>query len=361
MILFQDFAAGGTERIMIRLANRWARRRRVTILCGFEGGPAREAVGQGVAVIELSPAIPRSPLSRLRLGRAMADLLPVLNPDVIVLPGNHMLPALSVMPRTATPIVCKLSNPLVSGMPERLGKLVRAPVCGWLAERLTAIVAMSHNLGSELRQDLPEYPITVIAEPILDDRPPSPRSAQGAGRALVFVGRLVPQKNVELAIQALLHLPSDFTLRIVGDGPERARLEGLVQRLALSGRVRFAGHVRDVSSHLAASDIFLLPSRYEGYPAAAVEALAAGLPIVATACSTALPEIISHPSMGRVADADPWGFATAINQLARGPAPDPASIEQLVSRHRLSACADRWLAELDHVVGRARHNAAVRE
>ncbi len=353
VILFQDFAAGGTERIMIRLANQWAQRRRVTILCGTMAGPTHQSVGPDVEVIEAFPPIPRSPLSRLHLGRAFSLMLPALNADVLVSPGNHILPALAAMPRTAVPIVCKLSNPLESGMPRWFGRMLLSPGRRWMASRLTSIVAMSDNLKRELAAHVAEAIISVIAEPIVDDQPPAVSLRPGPRRRLVFVGRLVPQKNVALAIRALSLLPQDFTLRIVGDGPERPMLERLVRTSNLSDRVRFVGQVDDVQPHLQAGDLLVLPSRYEGYPAVAVEALAAGLAIVATDCSAALSEIITHSSMGCVASGRPRQFAAAIRQMADKGAPDPRGLEALVRRHRLSASADAWLVELDRAVRKA--------
>lgn len=84
---------------------------------------------------------------------------------------------------------------------------------------------------------------------------------------------------VEAWPRVLRDLP-DARLVLVGEGPDRPRLEHLVRTLGLGERVRFAGHRDDVPALLALADVFAFPSRYEGLPGAVVEALFAGLPVV---------------------------------------------------------------------------------
>ncbi|MDH7637381.1 glycosyltransferase [Sphingomonas oryzagri] len=350
-ILFQDFAAGGTERIMVRLANEWARSREVAIFCGSESGPARSGVSAGVQVFETTPATPRSLLSRWILGRKLSPMLRRWRPDVIVGPGNHMLPVILASDRTATPIVCKLSNPIDPATHSMIPS-------GWLAgvrrracAPLTQIVAMSPSLRDEAARYLRTDHVTVISEPILAALPaPIHRRPKRPRRRIVFAGRLVAQKNVALALRTLALLPAEMTLTIVGDGPDRARLEALSLRLGLAGRVRFVGFVADIAPYLTDADLFLLPSRFEGYPAVLIEALAAGLPVVATACSPAMPEIVSDPSFGKIAHPDPIALAAAILSLEQSDGPDPDLLAAFLARHSLDTAASRWLACLDEVV-----------
>ena len=103
---------------------------------------------------------------------------------------------------------------------------------------------------------------------------------------IVAVGRLAAQKGQDLLLRALPRVRAaagPLTLTLVGDGPDRARLEALAAELDLGDAVRFAGRVTDVRPALAEADLFVLPSRFEGHPLALLEAMDAGLPIVATA------------------------------------------------------------------------------
>jgi glycosyltransferase involved in cell wall biosynthesis len=100
---------------------------------------------------------------------------------------------------------------------------------------------------------------------------------------LVSVGRLAAPKDFATLLDALAELPrGSATLRIVGDGPEREALEERARTLALDQWVRFEGTVPDVAPALAEADVFVLSSRSEGMPMSVLEAMAAGLPIVAT-------------------------------------------------------------------------------
>ena len=100
---------------------------------------------------------------------------------------------------------------------------------------------------------------------------------------VVSVGRLHWLKNYETALRAMaLVRDCDFDYHVAGSGPDEARLRSLCAALALHDRTRFLGYVRGVPSVLGEADIFLMPSRWEGFGLAAVEAMNAGLPVVAS-------------------------------------------------------------------------------
>jgi len=102
------------------------------------------------------------------------------------------------------------------------------------------------------------------------------------------VARLTPQKGISYLLEALASLPSLSVPPhgvIVGDGVLRAELEARRDRLGLAGRVHFLGHRRDIALILGALDLFVLPSLYEGLSLALLEAMSAGVPVVATAVS----------------------------------------------------------------------------
>jgi glycosyltransferase involved in cell wall biosynthesis len=108
-----------------------------------------------------------------------------------------------------------------------------------------------------------------------------------AGPIIIYVGALRTVKGVEFLLKAMKTIAEadpTVTLLLVGDGVEREKLEGLVRNLGLEERVRFIGRVdnEDVSRYLSASDLFILPSLAEGFGIALLEAMASGLPIVAT-------------------------------------------------------------------------------
>jgi glycosyltransferase involved in cell wall biosynthesis len=145
---------------------------------------------------------------------------------------------------------------------------------------------------------------------------------RGQDRVLLVVGRLEPQKGHRVLLDALPAVRAEFGSAIVvcvGEGGERAALEAQAVRLGVEGAVRFAGFRSDVQRWLAAADVVVLPSFYEGLPLAAIEALAASRPVVATAVD-GTPEVIVDGQTGlTVPPGDAKGLAAAIARLLREP------------------------------------------
>jgi glycosyltransferase involved in cell wall biosynthesis len=127
----------------------------------------------------------------------------------------------------------------------------------------------------------------------------------GAALRLLCVGRLAPAKGQWLLLQACAALVGEgraLDLTLVGDGPDRARLEDEVQRLGLQRQVRFAGALNqpEVRAALAQADVFVLPSLAEGIPVVLMEAMASGLPCVSSPVN-GIPELIRHELDGLLA------------------------------------------------------------
>ena len=129
---------------------------------------------------------------------------------------------------------------------------------------------------------------------------------------LVFaVGRLVEQKNHELAIRAMTRVPG-ATLAIVGDGPLRPELERLATEL--DAPVLFTGVRRDARALMGAADAVVLPSRWEGLPLTALEALASGTPLVATNVR-GLRELLVDGENALLVPEEPEALATALRRV----------------------------------------------
>ena len=138
---------------------------------------------------------------------------------------------------------------------------------------------------------------------------------------LVFVGRLDPVKNVDVLLRATARVSQeqDVQLLLVGDGPERGRLETLTETLNLSDRVRFAGQRLDVDRILKAAYIYILPSKWEGMPMAAQEAMAAGLPVIASRTEGIIDVIEDNITGLLVAPGSVDQLAHAISRLIQNP------------------------------------------
>jgi L-malate glycosyltransferase len=141
-------------------------------------------------------------------------------------------------------------------------------------------------------------------------------------RRIVSVARLRPEKGLDTLVDAFASLSrvyADATLTIVGDGPLRDSLESRIASLGLTGRVRLTGHRDDVAAVLRDHDLFALASRSEAFPNAVIEAMAAGLPVVATDVG-GIPELVEHAVNGLLVPPGlPGPLARALTSLIARP------------------------------------------
>jgi len=257
------------------------------------------------------------------------------------------------------PLVCRLSNRLQKRGLDWVSQATFSIFMRLASRRVDAIVAMSDALQREACTILDRDDIASIAEPNLPDGYLPNRSPidLATGPLIVCAGRLERQKRFELALAAFAALPTrNARLLILGDGSRRAALERKAAKLGISDRVEFAGHVPDIQPHLARAQLFLCTSRYEGHPAVLVEAIAAGLKVVTTDCSPAIPEIMFDRSFGSITSSHAAAVAQAIEALLDAPGPDSKARARLIARHQTSPSASAYLAFFDRVVAGARRH-----
>jgi sugar transferase (PEP-CTERM/EpsH1 system associated) len=169
------------------------------------------------------------------------------------------------------------------------------PLRAWLQRRLLRNVDFAFTVSRQLKSDLerelrvPASRFEVLYNGVDVGRFQRQRAhdlAPDSSHTLLIgsVGRLVPVKNYALLLQSVARLPNALPCRLllIGEGPERAALERLAAQLGLERRVAFPGHRDDVAQLLAEVDIFVLPSLSEGMSNTLLEAMAAGLPVVAS-------------------------------------------------------------------------------
>jgi glycosyltransferase involved in cell wall biosynthesis len=164
----------------------------------------------------------------------------------------------------------------------------------WLAPRTARLIGNSRSVADFYRnQGFPADRLTVIhngmdlptAAPRHRDEIRRELGIPAGGRVIAYVGRLARQKRVQDLIwgfELIRVMEDEVQFLIIGDGPERASLERFAQNLGIGSRVRFLGHRSDASSLLPAFDLFWLASDFEGLSNSVMEAMAAGLPVVAS-------------------------------------------------------------------------------
>lgn len=293
--------AGGAERVAATLVNAWSASGHDVILVPTFSGrgecfyPITTAT-RLVFLADLAGTLRGGPLrAYLQRLRALRYFLREQRPDVIV----SFLSNVNVMALAASrglgvrTVVCERIDPFEMPVGRSLN-ILRALLYPLASQLVVQTEAVAEKFR-ELRRPVP--PITVIGNPIPDEFaasvPQVPR-APGTRKRLLAVGRLSEQKAFDYLIQAFATLArqhSDWTLRIVGEGPDRAELEALVVRLGISGRVELPGRCAGIESEYRAADAFVLTSRFEGFPNALLEAMASGLPCVTTDCPSGPSEI----------------------------------------------------------------------
>jgi glycosyltransferase involved in cell wall biosynthesis len=317
-VWLSSFGAGGTERQMVHLIRGLDRDRFIVHAACFEArGQWRDAAAESAVEIAEFPIHGFFRPNTWRQVRTYADWC-----------RNRRIAA--VITSDFYTNIFGLTGAAIAGVPVRIGgrreivtdkstaKLVLQRGAYALAG---AVVANSNAAASRLRREgVSSRSIHVVSNGVeLPDR--AMRNRAGRPRA-VCVANLRPEKGHDVLIEALAARPDlrDLQVELVGDGPCRSALDAQARARGVGEQVRFLGERRDVGERLANADLFVLPSRTEALPNSVMEAMAAGLPVVACRIG-GIPELVEHAVTGLlVPPDDPDALADAMAQLVANPA-----------------------------------------
>jgi glycosyltransferase involved in cell wall biosynthesis len=313
---------GGLERVVEHLAKQLGQRhdvRVVTTVLGAGGAPRRSREG-GVGVrrhraveVAHTAIAPGLPLSLLRAPRSAVLHLHcahALLPELV---------ALTARLRRRRFLLHFHLDVDASGPLGRLLPLYKKHVFGRVMRAAAAVVVLTASQAAFVRETyrVPAERVFVVPNGVgeayfMPVREPRPED--GEPLRLLFVGRLGAQKNVARLLDAMSLLRRPVRLRVVGDGELRGQLEAQAARLGLTG-VEFSGGLLgdELVAAYAGADAFVLPSDKEGMPLVVLEAMAAGLPVVATAVP-GTAELLD--GVGLLAEPEPAALAAAIDALA---------------------------------------------
>jgi glycosyltransferase involved in cell wall biosynthesis len=319
--LVLSLAPGGTERLVVEICRQLADRVESTVCCLDEKGKlAAEVEELGIPVVALG----RQPGFHPSLARRIAAIIKERHIDVVhchqYSPYVYGLLASLI---TRVRLVYTEHGRLTSE-PIRKRQLVN-PLLALLPGRICAVSAALK--GHMVREGFPAHCIRVVHNGI----DPGARITAGQRRVVraslglpddAYVagtaGRLVTVKNVPVMLQAhaLLRrsIPSAH-LVVVGDGPERAALEQQALALGIAGAVTFTGYRSDVRNVMAALDVYLNSSLYEGVSLTILEAMAGGLPVIASPVG-GNPEVVIDRETGYLIPSRPQAIADGLARLA---------------------------------------------
>jgi glycosyltransferase involved in cell wall biosynthesis len=165
-----------------------------------------------------------------------------------------------------------------------------------------------------------------LAPPAASGTEPARHRAGTDPPTVIGVGRLSVEKDFALLVRAHAQVRSagvEHRLRILGDGPDRQQLTDLVAELGVTDSVLLPGHVDNPHAAMAEADLFVLPSRSEGTPLVLLEALALGVPIVATRCSSGVEQLLGVGSYGELV---PPGSVDALASAVHAHLRDPDAL-----------------------------------
>ena len=313
--------------------------RHVTILAGSLNGPLVAELPAGVDIIECGS----SRYGALTL--ALPGMIRKLRPDVLFCPGNYYS-AIAVAARLllggeCPPIVCKISNAF-----HRIdyNAAQRAGYTAWLrlhARWIDHFVALSEAMRLEaisVAHIRPER-ISVIPNPAPQFAPLSlADSEQPIAPMVLGVGRLFPQKRFHMLVEAFARANHpDAELVILGEGPERERIAAAADRFGVSRSFSLPGYAADPLLWMGRARVTALSSSFEGVPNVLRESLSVGTPVVSTACSSAIGEIVTSPELGSVVPVDDvealaHAIADRLATQPNRPAIAAASGNQLIDR-----------------------------
>ena len=309
---------GGVERQLEILAHAAGDSRFVHAFVALgEGGAAEAAIGEAGAQVRCLGR--RSSVYALRTSWALWRLIRCLKPAVVHAHGGEANFHGVLAARAArVPVVLaeEIGIPSHSPLARRVFSVVYR-----LAARVVAVSAVVKAWLVEAGE-APASRVVVIDNPVRLPGLVTQGGREDGPLRFVFVGRLVPEKGLDLLIEAGAALRAkelEFRLTLVGDGAERDRLLALRDRLGLTAEVEFRGFLPQPAAAVAAADVFVLPSRQEGFCLALVEAMALERPVVSTRVGIA-PDVVSEGVNGWLAPPGDAQALAAKMELALGAA-----------------------------------------
>ena len=363
VFVIYSLQAGGAERVLSIMANYWAGKSHKVILVTLEGErrPPFYEIDSRIQQVSLDVAgvsknwfagiinnLRRIYILRRVFHRAQADTIIsfMTETNILSLMASYRLPT--------TVIVTEHTDPWTGPVADAWSKLRYR-----LYPRASRVVVLNQR-AREFFDKSPCIRTTVMPNPIVIETEKEPvdlTSEVPSRHLIVAMGRLSQEKCFDLLIWAYRSVAikySDWNLIILGEGPEREALETLRDELGLGDRLLLPGTVKHPHVLLKKSDLFVSSSVLEGFPMALCEALACGLPVIATEYHSAIRDIVEDGQNGiLVPPGDAGSLADAMIRLIENPQERKHLAEngaKLGERYSVAAVMKKWDQLLNEVV-----------
>lgn len=309
----------GAERFLINLANGLNRRQfEPMLILSTATGPLRGEIGQDIAVYDLGR---KSRYSFPKLVFRLARVLQKERPEIIFSNLFHSN-ILSVLARSVARIPIKVIIRQANAWPQYKDDLLMRVLMAKIYPLADLVIAPSQGIRGNLLRDfrIPPGKIRTIYNPVDTDtilRLSAEKVPGDLGNGVPVIActsRLEHQKGIHYLIEAFATIRRQMKakLLLIGDGTLRKTLEGMVEALNVKHDVLFVGYQPNPFKWIKHATVFVLPSLYEGFPNALLEALALGLPVVSAACPHGPTEILEEGKTGLLvppADAPALAYA----------------------------------------------------
>ncbi len=304
-ILFvtSGLGAGGAEKIIALLAQHWSDAGHKIAIASFDhaGDNTYHSFAASVALHRLgdeASSLRRGKFSKVADLVALRSLIRRERPDIVVsfLTKNNLLALVATIGTDTKVVCCERNNP------ERQGAHAFWNLALSVAYRRASLIICQTAAVTRCIPHAVHDRIKVIPNPI---KKWSFAHEEQSPPTLVAVGRLTHQKGFDMLIDAFASIAGKskgWLLEIWGDGPDRSQLEAQIRGAGLEDRIALKGLSEEPGSWLKNAHIFVLPSRYEGFPNVLGEAMAAGLPVVSFDCDFGPSDMIRHNHNGMLVD-----------------------------------------------------------
>lgn len=309
LFVLPNLHGGGAERVTLTLAGSLDRSvwDPALAVCSAEGA-LKGSLDSSIPLYDLATPSVRAALP------ALIRLIRKLKPRILFSTLTHLNLAVGVIRPFLPPsvrIIAREGNlPSQSLQYESRPRLYKAAY-RMLYRSFDEVVAQSEKMRNDMiKHGLSGDRLQVIRNPVDCDRILSLSGESGSpvwpagGARLLAAGRLDRQKGFDILLKALSAMERDWSLVVLGEGGERDSLETLTAELSLDERVRFPGFEANPYRWMAAADLFVLPSRYEGFPNVLLEALCCGTPVAAFSGDTSADEIVRDGIDGFLAESE---------------------------------------------------------